>query len=411
MNILRKIQARLANPWSRVLATVVILGFGVIELPLSWGMVRVMKHALKSPEIGRESAGYYEGLIGVNDSEADALKRSLVGEPTDWVHFGDSGVSQMHTDDVLLFRLSPNVSRSLFGKPFTTNALRMRDRPVKPEKPDGVVRIALLGASMDMGWGVSTDETYENRLEDWLNEQARPNGDPRRFEILNFAVAAYSPTQRLESYRRFARKFEPDIVFYATTMLDPRLTEIHLCDMLNYGTEFARFEHLTRYVEQAGYAPKSLRRDPTGKWIDKTKFKNWLQPHREAINHEVLGKIVEETRSDGVELVCLIIPRAGRNDLPHLRKEGVETQKKSAEAHKVPVWDLTDSFDQEDPTKLALATWDDHPNTQGHELIFRRLVEKIMSEGPERNFGFVRAAGGNTNPAPEAPAPTERPTR
>jgi len=281
MKFLRSIQARLASPWSRVAATIAILAFGVIDLPISWGTVRVLKHAMKSPEIGRESAGYYEGLLGVPDSEADALKKSLVGEPTDWVHFTDSGVSQMHTDDILLFRLSPNVSRSLFGKTFTTNSLRMRDRPATAEKPADVVRIALLGASMDMGWGVATEETYENRLEDWLNEQAKRNGDPRRFEILNFAVAAYSPTQRLESYRRFARKMKPDIVFYATTMLDARLSEIHLCDLLSYKTDFSRFEHLTRVVAQSDYDPAKLRRDPRGKWIDKNKFKSWLEPYRD----------------------------------------------------------------------------------------------------------------------------------
>ncbi len=393
MKFLRSIQARLASPWSRVAATIAILAFGLIDLPISWGTVRVLKHAMKSPEIGRESAGYYEGLLGVSDSEADALKKSLVGEPTDWVHFTDSGVSQMHTDDILLFRLSPNVSRSLFGKTFTTNSLRMRDRPVAAEKPADVVRIALLGASMDMGWGVATEETYENRLEDWLNEQAKRNGDPRRFEILNFAVAAYSPTQRLESYRRFARKLKPDIVFYATTMLDSRLSEIHLCDVLNYKTDFSRFEHLTRVVAQSDYEPAKLRRDPRGKWIDKNKFKSWLEPYRDGINHEVLGDLARETRADGVELFCLIIPRAGRNDLPHLRAEGVETQKASARSHKVPVWDLTDSFDSEDPTKLALAAWDDHPNTRGHELIFRRLAESISAEGPDKHFGFVRRTG------------------
>jgi hypothetical protein len=390
MKSLHSFGARLSSPWFRVLATGAILAFGVIDLPISWGMIRVMKHAMKSPEIGRESAGYYEGLLGVSDAEADALKRSLVGEPTDWVHFTDSGVSQMQTDDILLFRLSPNVSRSLFGKSFTTNSLRMRDRPIEIEKPANVVRIALLGASMDMGWGVATEETYENRLEDWLNEQARRQGDPRRFEIMNFAVAAYSPTQRLESYRRFARKLKPDMVFYATTMLDARLTEIHLCDLLTYRTDFSRSEHLTRVIDQSDYTASKLRRDPRGKWLDKNKFKGWLEPYREGINHQILGDLVKETQADGVDLYCLIIPRAGRNDLPHLRRTGVETQIASARTHGVPIWDLTDSFDEEDPDKLALATWDDHPNTRGHELIFRRLAETIVNEGPEKHFEFVR---------------------
>ncbi len=83
-----------------------------------------------------------------------------------------------------------------------------------------------------MGWGVSTREMYENRLEDWLNAQASQRGLTRRFEVLSFAVAAYSPLQRLESLRRKALAFEPDLVIYSATLLDTRLLEIHLYNLL-----------------------------------------------------------------------------------------------------------------------------------------------------------------------------------
>ena len=54
---------------------------------------------------------------------------------------------------------------------------------------------------------------------------AAKRGLSRRFEVLNFAVAAYSPLQRFEAYRRKARKFRPDLVLYSATMLDNRLAE------------------------------------------------------------------------------------------------------------------------------------------------------------------------------------------
>jgi hypothetical protein len=372
----------------RVTVTIGILVFGLVDLPISWGKGRMMKHAMKSPEQGRESAGYYEGLIGTSDPAAGALEQSLVGQPTDWVHFADSGVSQLVTNDVLQFILSPNVSRSLFGKEFTTNQFRMRDRPVTEDKPAGTVRVALLGASMDMGWGVATDETYENRLEDWLNQQSRARGDSRRFEVLNFAVAAYSPTQRLTVYRRLVRKFKPDMVFYATTLLDPRLTEIHLCDSLNNRADISGYPYLTSVVAEAGYDPANLRRDPRGKWQDKGKFKTWLEPKREGINRTVMQELARECRADGIKLACLIIPRAGRNDLKHLRQQGVTEQVESCRAAGVPVWDLTDSFDQEDPTRLAVAVWDDHPNTRGHELIYRDLARHLLADPLRAEFGL-----------------------
>ncbi len=372
----------------RLTVTIGLLGFGLYDLPISWAKGRVVKHALKSPEQGREAAGYYEGLIGNADSGAGALEQCLVGQPTDWVHFADSGVSQLVTHDVVQFILSPNVSRSLFGKEFTTNEYRLRDRPTSLTKPANTVRVALLGASMDMGWGVATNDTYENRLEDWLNQQARARGDNRHFEILNFAVAAYSPTQRLATYRRRVRKFKPDFVIYATTLLDSRLTEIHLADSLSNGVDLSEFDYLTSVVEEAGYDPAHLKRDARGKWVDKPKFKAWLEPKRAEINRIVLAELAKSCQEDGVPLASVIIPRAGRNDLQHLRQEGVELQIAAARASGVTTWDLTDSFDAEDPSKLSVAVWDDHPNTRGHELIFQDLARHLIADPLGRSFGL-----------------------
>ena len=76
----------------------------------------------------------------------------------------------------------------------------MHSPEVAVEKPPGTFRIAVLGSSMDMGWGVTYQETYSHLLEDWLNAHAARRGlARRRFEVLNFAVAAYSPLQRLET--------------------------------------------------------------------------------------------------------------------------------------------------------------------------------------------------------------------
>ena len=108
----------------------------------------------------------------------------------------------------------------------------MRDRDYTVAKPAGTFRIALLGSSIDMGWGVGDDETYENLLEDWLNDHARRRGIDRRFEVLNFAVAAYGPLQRYALLGRKAEAFAPDLVLYSSTTLDARLLEIHLTGLL-----------------------------------------------------------------------------------------------------------------------------------------------------------------------------------
>ena len=190
--------------------------------------------SIRSVEMNRadrdtHAAGYYAGLIdGASDTGRDGLTLRLLGKTTDWLSFHEVGATHYLPGQFLQFELKPNLDKSVFGKRFTTNQWGLRDRPCNMHKPDGTFRIALLGSSIDMGWGVGTDETYENRLEDWLNAQAKKRGLNRRFEVLNFAMAAYSPLHRLESYRRKAHAFQPDMVIYSATMLDTRLLEIHI---------------------------------------------------------------------------------------------------------------------------------------------------------------------------------------
>ncbi len=85
-------------------------------------------------------------------------------------------VTRERKDDFLQFDLKPGYDAVFFGQRYTTNSQGMRDREYALEKPAGVYRIALLGSSIDMGWGVATPDTYENLLEDWLNAEAARRG-------------------------------------------------------------------------------------------------------------------------------------------------------------------------------------------------------------------------------------------
>ena len=96
----------------------------------------------------------------------------LTGKPTGWVSFREADVVHYLDDDFLQFELKPLLERNLFGQPFLTNAFGMHDDPISLEKPEGTLRIAVLGSSMDMGWGVRYQETYINKLEQWLNSHA-----------------------------------------------------------------------------------------------------------------------------------------------------------------------------------------------------------------------------------------------
>ena len=367
--------------------TLALLFLGLAPLPIGWA--RSVLDNARSAEPNRadreaNAGGYYEGLIG-GGGEFGQIGRNdiampLIGKHADSMRVIAAYVTRPLPDgDFLQFDLKPNVNETIFGKPFTTNIYGMHDRYYDIEKPDGVYRIVLLGSSMDMGWGISADETYVNLLEDWLNTHASRRGLTRRFEVLNFAVAAYAPLQRVEAFRRKAREFKPDMVIYSATMLDNRLAEIHLCDLFRAHSKLV-YDFLQQAVTDSGLTAEDLQTDSEDRLIYKEKVKKALRPFYWGIYDETLGTLAADCRSEGIELACLIIPRVGKADAPEARAETVSRYKGIAAHHAIPLFDLSGTFDNQDPSQFEIAPWDDHPNALGHRRLFRALSRALVDD-------------------------------
>jgi hypothetical protein len=393
---------------------------GVVLLAASfvpWKPARELIDSARSPELNRaerdqQAAGYYEGLIGGGEGSQGArgeLALRLMGKPTGWVQFNDADVSRAMPGDFLQFELQPNVRRLLFGKPFVTNSHGMHGAEIDREKPPGTFRIAILGASMDMGWGVTSEETYSHRLEEWLNRHAGLRGlsGVRRFEVLNFAVAAYSPLQRLESFRRKAGAFRPDLVIYSATMLDRRLTEIHLCDAIRGGADLT-YDFVRAFLERAGIGEEERRRDTEGRLVHKNRIKEKLATQHWELYDQTIGALAGECRSAGVPLLMVLVPRVGKSDAPAARAEPVAHLKAIAGHHAVPVYDLTGSFDRFDPAALEIAAWDDHPNALGHHRLFLALGRALAGDEDRYRLLFPDPPAPGTTADATAGSDTDR---
>lgn len=391
-----------SSPRFQLLVTLALLAVGSIPWPEHWSGWRRVIESARAPVVnrtdrGQEATGYYEGLIGGGDRTEGPhgeLTLRLMGKPNGWVRFNDAHVARHVTDDFIQFELLPGIHRRLFGQPFITNSLGMHSPEVAIEKPPGTFRIALLGASMDMGWGVSRLDTYSHLLENWLNAHASRQGlaTNRRFEVLNFAVAAYSPLQRLEAFRRKALPLQPDLVIFSATTLDIRLMEIHLCDIFRGGADLT-YGFLREKISSAGIGPDLLAVDPTGKLIYKDEIKRRLQPLYWEIYDAALGELAGICRSNAIPLAMVIIPRVGKADAPTARAESVARLKALAARHALPIFDLSDTFDRFDPAKLEIAAWDDHPNTLGHRRLFLALVRSLVRERGTYTLLFPEAEG------------------
>jgi hypothetical protein len=372
-----------------VFKSLALLVLGLLPWPPDWGRLRDVVDSARSPELNRadrdgHAAGYYEGLIGGGQSSErarDAASQRLIGKPSGWIPFQDADVVRYREGDFLQFELKPLVERVLFGKTFSTNAFGMHDDPMTKEKPAGTLRIAVLGSSMDMGWGVTHQDTYINQLEAWLNRHSlrQQLNAPRRFEVLNFAVAAYSPMQRLDTLCTKVMAFQPDLVIYSATTLDTRLMEIHLCDMLRKRINL-KYDFLREATTLAGVNDDDLRVDSSGEMINKSRLKQKLRPLYWGIYDKTLSAIAADCRIAGIPVVMVIIPRVGKADSPSARVEPVARLKAIGAHQGLTVFDLSDAFDAFDPAQLEIAAWDDHPNALGHRRLFRSLARAMVND-------------------------------
>jgi hypothetical protein len=98
------------------------------------------------------------------------------------------------------FRLSealPSVHLRAYDTDFRTNRWGLRDQDYEQARPAGTVRMALLGSSNVMGWGVRQEDLFETILEERLNREFSTFAPIAQFEILNFAFRSYSPLSQL----------------------------------------------------------------------------------------------------------------------------------------------------------------------------------------------------------------------
>jgi len=94
------------------------------------------------------------------------------------------------------------------------NSDGLRDREHAVAKPPGVRRVACLGDSVTLGYGIRPQEAWPQVLEDLLAARGR------RAEVFNVAFGGWSTRQELIAYRRLARRYQPDQVLLGICLND-----------------------------------------------------------------------------------------------------------------------------------------------------------------------------------------------
>jgi hypothetical protein len=253
------------------------------------------------------------------------------------------------------------------GRRLTINRFGMRDRPNRTlEKPPGTSRLAVVGSSIVMGFGVGDDETFPWLLEDRLN--ADPPVAGCRYEVLNFGTGMSHAIHRHVLIDRKVFTFSPDAIYYVAHQ-DELLGPVkHLAALATQGVALP-YPCLADVTQRAGVGP--------GMPVQTADAK--LEPFANDIVRGVYRDLVDECRRRGVLPVWVYLPIPGVTNTPAQASAFADLAREAG----FTVTSLDGWADRYPPADVLLSVDGHHPNPLGQRLIARRLDEALRQR-PDR---------------------------
>jgi hypothetical protein len=313
--------------------------------------------------------GYYEQLNAPGHGDRE-LRATLLRSHIDRDYRGLSPTRRV--DDFRWEEPLPGLDVDAYDTRFRTNQWSMRDDEYALTPPAGTLRIALMGSSQVMGWGVEKDRTFESLLEGRLNAEAGRLG-AARVEVLNFAFNGVSLMGYLSALDAQVDRFQPHIVIFVVHDIDldtwiPR----DLVGALGRGWTLPG-EALARVLENA----RLTARTPLPIAEDR------LRPFRPKVLGGIYTALGERTAAMGALPVVVPMPIPRKLPLTSHVVSAMETLGAAAEDSDLIALDLTSVFDDVVSDDLMLVTDHDwaHMNAEAHALIADELFRQLMTDG------------------------------
>lgn len=277
----------------------------------------------------------------------------------------------------------------------------MRDEECSQEKPPGVFRIAIVGASNTMGSGVPVAQTYPELLEDRLNEDLDAH---RRYEVLNFSVSGYHLYDRLYVVENRILNFEPDLVLVTVLPTDVNVLYRRLAHRIQTHPDL-HFGFLTRIAAEA-------RADPL---LRIERLRRILEPYKEELVVECLVELNRIATDSGVPVAVVALSLEAASNVGDRLRWLVD----QARSQELIVLRVVDTFSKGDLELYFRPEESDfHPSIEGHRLLadelFERMsrqrdVRRLLKGGRRRSHLRLPNAGLEATPDDNASPDTSEP--
>jgi hypothetical protein len=307
---------------------------------------------------------YYEQVANLDESSRQ-LWEIFLRRPIARNYAGPDPVRVV--SDFRLAEPLPSVHIHAYDTEFQTNRWGFRDRDYDQIKAPSIVRMALLGASNDMGWGVRQNEVFETIMEKRLNREFGASAPAAQFEILNFAFRSYSPLSQISVLQKKVATFTPDIVLFVahSNDYDWVMWDLQRClragiaipDVLRKTLSDARVTGSTHYT----FALSRLE-------LYKATLLSWTYK-----------RLVVESRALGA-LPVFVFMVSPKDLINGLSESKIVAQKTLAVEAGFAALDLSQIFDKRSTKDLIQVHDTNHYSPAGHALIADAFYEQLVAD-------------------------------
>ncbi|MEN8184411.1 MAG: SGNH/GDSL hydrolase family protein [Myxococcota bacterium] len=281
------------------------------------------------------------------------------------------------TELVRLRDLSQPHARGLTGGVlYEANSHGFRGPERSVAKPPATYRIAVIGDSVTMGWGVLEEETYAALVEGLLAER-HPGSS---IEVLNLGLAGLPLQVLVTRFRHHGLRFAPDLVVYGFTIndLEGRFYRRSF-DPTRIRFPLQESSQLARTVGPRWAALRDRFWPAPGSYVWELDNNFFHNPPLWAATLRSLDRLAEAAESVGACVVVLLHPSLHTLDRLHPFGRHYRAIREAAEDRGFPVVQPLPGFLGHSAREFWIASHDPHPNALGHRLLAEALVEGLES--------------------------------
>ena len=262
-------------------------------------------------------------------------------------------------------RHGPNRSASLMSVPVRTEAHGFRGPAINEQAAPGVARIAFVGDSTTMGWGVAEQETFAHLVIEKLAKQGR------KVDGFNEGVGNWNTAQELTNFKDTGMKMKPDIVVLTYFINDGE-------PMPTYPKESWLDLHSAAWIV-LNYRLDSLIRQfgPRPDW--KTYYRNLYRDDAAGwqATQKALGEFGQIAKSTGIRIIVFHLPEL-REFKPYPFQDVTDKVKKAVDAAGLPFVDLLPTVETMDPSSLWVTVPDPHPNAKADAAFTDGMIKQLL---------------------------------